>query len=588
MAWKKQYEQKEKRDYQQELTNKFIEFLESSEQTGQWQSPFQKLSQRPYNAVTGEPYKNTNSLALAIENYADPRWLTFVQIKELSEKLDKPLYLKKGSEATFIQRVIPAYAKNEDGEIIKDADGKAIILKDENGKDKFGLKPYAVYNASQIVGIDPLVQENKEVKTFEAVEFACEAMMARTGLNIEHSARTEAYYSPSQDKIHMPLKEYFRSSEDYAMTKLHELGHATGKALGRDQTGRFGSADYAFEELVAEMSAAYLGQELSVPYTSAIHDNQKFYLKSWISALKNDKKFLFNASSLAAEATKHVTSHVEAYKQDLKQKQTQGEGMEDIKFWLESNGIEGYTINQDLTVDVNGSVNLANKDLMNIPVQFGKVSGDFDCSGNSLTSLKGCPREVGENFYCADNKISTLKWSPEKVGGDYCLEKNMIRSLEGCPKTIEGTFNCSNNILKSLEACPQKVGEFICNENHITSLEGGPQNVSKDYYCMYNQLSSLKGSPKEINGHFYCAYNVLDSLKDGPQSVSGDFVCQDNYKITSLEGAPTLIGGRFKGDKFENEEYLKFNQARQLKESLDKNLAVKDQQQQQQAKRIKI
>ena len=94
--------------------------------------------------------------------------------------------------------------------------------------------------------------------------------------------------------------------------------------------------------------------------------------------------------------------------------------------WLDSFGIKNYTINDNLTIDVNGYVNLINQSLTCFPsfIKFNKVSGDFYCHNNQLTSLEGCPITVGRVFYCSNNQLT---------------------SLEGCLKTVGGNFYCHNN-----------------------------------------------------------------------------------------------------------------------------------------------
>ncbi len=77
--------------------------------------------------------------------------------------------------------------------------------------------------------------------------------------------------------------------------------------------------------------------------------------------------------------------------------------------FLEEHGIKNYSINEDGIVDVDGDVDLSDKNLTSIPVQFGRVSGWFDCSHNQLTSLKGAPREVEGWFYCRINKKNFTK-----------------------------------------------------------------------------------------------------------------------------------------------------------------------------------
>ena len=107
---------------------------------------------------------------------------------------------------------------------------------------------------------------------------------------------------------------------------------------------------------------------------------------------------------------------------------------------------------------------------------------------------------------------------------------------------ISGSFNCSNNKLVSLKVAPKKVGKsFYCYNNQLVSLEGGPQEVGVAFYCYNNKLVSLEGAPQEVGGDFYCYNNQLVSLEGAPQEVGGDFNCYNN-KLASLEGAPKKVG----------------------------------------------
>ena len=138
------------------------------------------------------------------------------------------------------------------------------------------------------------------------------------------------------------------------------------------------------------------------------------------------------------------------------------ENKEQIEAWLDEMKIQNYSINDDLTVDVDENVYLLRKGLTELPIQFEMVTGDFECSHNKLTNLKGCPRIVKGNFYCNSNEITSLK---------------------GCPKVVKGNFNCSDNKLKSLEGCPEIIeGEFNCNRNNLTSFEYLPIQTGGDFY----------------------------------------------------------------------------------------------------------
>ena len=106
--------------------------------------------------------------------------------------------------------------------------------------------------------------------------------------------------------------------------------------------------------------------------------------------------------------------------------------------------IDNYTINDDGSIDVNGSVTVYNKGLDKLIIKFGNVSDSFYCSQNRLTSLEGCPEYVGEFFDCSDNEITSFKGSPDKIHYGFSCSNNKIRSFEGCP-SINGRFECDGN-----------------------------------------------------------------------------------------------------------------------------------------------
>ena len=109
-----------------------------------------------------------------------------------------------------------------------------------------------------------------------------------------------------------------------------------------------------------------------------------------------------------------------------------------VKEWLDEVDITNYTVNDDLTVDVEGNVDISDMNLAHIPIQFGKVSGYFICGGNIISSLKGCPNYVGNDFNCSHNELITLESGPNYVGGNFYCYDNELTSLKGCPDYIGG------------------------------------------------------------------------------------------------------------------------------------------------------
>jgi hypothetical protein len=168
---------------------------------------------------------------------------------------------------------------------------------------------------------------------------------------------------------------------------------------------------------------------------------------------------------------------------ELFENQTEIEGL--LKEYFDIKGTP--TINPDGTVDIEGACELkTDKKVNELPVKFGKVSGDFYCNYNQLISLVGAPQSVGGWFYCYNNQLT---------------------SLIGAPRSVGGGFHCYDNQLTSLVGAPQSVRDFYCSYNQLTSLIGAPQSVGGDFYCYNNQLTSLDGAPQSVGGDFHCNWS---------------------------------------------------------------------------------
>ncbi|MEO6303928.1 MAG: hypothetical protein ABIP51_12230 [Bacteroidia bacterium] len=105
----------------------------------------------------------------------------------------------------------------------------------------------------------------------------------------------------------------------------------------------------------------------------------------------------------------------------------------------------------DGLINVKGNVNLAYKRLIEIPFKFGTVTGNFDCSNNNLTSLKGCPTSVGGYFVCFNNKLTSLQGCPTSVGDDFVCADNKLITLKYSPQKVGGDFYCMQDKKKFTE-----------------------------------------------------------------------------------------------------------------------------------------
>ena len=125
-------------------------------------------------------------------------------------------------------------------------------------------------------------------------------------------------------------------------------------------------------------------------------------------------------------------------------------------------------INEDGSIDVDGDVFLSKRGLERIPVKFRKVTGNFYCLDNELSSLEGCPEKVDGYFYCYNNNLTSLEGGPERVGGDFHCGRNNLTTLKGCPERVGGDFHCyENNLPKHIMDNPIAELERINRNNKL-------------------------------------------------------------------------------------------------------------------------
>ncbi len=324
----KNEENKERKDRFQELTDKLIKRLEDDIN---YEKPWFVCNEAPFNPVTGTKYRGINFVSLLENGYDDPRFFTFNNIKSLAEETGQKLHVRKGEHGSPVFKAVQI-------EIKAKKDGEVEIGSDEGeGKEKAKIWVLAysgtVFNGSQIEGLEPYqFRERPAFQQQEEAEKVIEAMKAKGGVDLHFHSEGKAFYQPGGDRVVLPHRELFKNDALFYRTALHEFGHSTGhpSRLNRDQTGEFGSAKYAREELVAELSSYFMGAELGLPYDGRTHDNHAAYVKSWLQALKNDKSFIVKASQAAAKSVDFQLTKRDEYVKDLEQQKTTSKAYDDM------------------------------------------------------------------------------------------------------------------------------------------------------------------------------------------------------------------------------------------------------------------
>lgn len=152
-------------------------------------------------------------------------------------------------------------------------------------------------------------QTSKEIVNDELIDKIQKGM----DLQILNDGGDRAYYSPKTDSVHLPEKDTFYNSYAYNATALHELSHATGaeKRLNRDIRNVFGTEKYAYEELVAEISACFMSEHIQIEQTEEHVNNHKAYIQSWTKALSEKPEMLMKAIRDAEKAANYLEYHAE-------------------------------------------------------------------------------------------------------------------------------------------------------------------------------------------------------------------------------------------------------------------------------------
>lgn len=267
----------------QDVTNSIIQQLEAGAMP--WIKPWKADSTADKNILSQKPYQGINRLILGLSSmvlgYDVPVWGSFKQWQQLGANV------KKGEKGTKIVFYSPV--KKEDKET-----GEESVYQ--------CLKTYYVFNASQVEGIE-ITPVKAEDKPFNSIA-AAEERILKTGAIIQHGGDA-AFYAPSVDKIQLPNKSSFDNESSYYATAFHELTHWTGAKSRLDRQldkGRFGNPAYAFEELVAELGAAFLCQDYKIKGEL----RHAGYIQSWLKALRDDNKAIFKAAALAQRAADYI------------------------------------------------------------------------------------------------------------------------------------------------------------------------------------------------------------------------------------------------------------------------------------------
>ena len=283
-----------------EITDKIIAELEAGRVP--WVQPWSTAAKAPLgmpkNAATSRRYTGINVLILwsAVSDHGFPvqSWLTFRQCMNLGGNVRKG---ERGTTVVYADRFVPESEKQRVHETGEEA--RTIPF----------LKRFTVFNLAQCQGLPEDLAASAPPPQTDFIEPRVEALIKASGIDFRIGG-SQAFYVPAHDYVQVPPPSAYFESINWHRTALHELGHASGAAhrLNRDLSGSFGSKKYAFEELVAEMNAAFCCASLGIVPTVRHAD----YIGSWLEVLHEDNRAIVRAASAASKAADYILGFLPA------------------------------------------------------------------------------------------------------------------------------------------------------------------------------------------------------------------------------------------------------------------------------------
>jgi antirestriction protein ArdC len=255
------------------VTERIVNLLEQG--IVPWRRPWSATGM-PRNVVSKKSYRGVNLFLLSATKYVSPFWLTMKQANELGGSVRKGEH----SQIVVFWKVeqIPNTHGNTDSEEFDT---------DEKTRRRFVLRYYRLFNLEQcelpqaVLDTLPIIETHQH-DPIEAAERIIAGMPNPPKIQY---AGSKAFYSPIADRITLPPRELFTSTEEIYASLFHELAHSSGSAKRLDRksiskAAPFGPPCTVSRRLIAECSAAYLCAEAGI--SPAVLENQAAYIQGWL------------------------------------------------------------------------------------------------------------------------------------------------------------------------------------------------------------------------------------------------------------------------------------------------------------------
>jgi len=260
---------------QQEITDRVIASLKTGKT---FKQAFAALKfGMPRSISTGKKYTGSNVITLIMTGYESAEWGTY------NAWMEKGGQVRKGEKATKIVFYAPIFDKDNKDEIVG-----------------MSCKTFSVFNREQVeIQIDTKTNDDYiDMSGTDLMSYFC----AENSPKLEIGSPS---YAPRTDVVRYP--NTWKNAELANGTIAHEIIHSTGhkSRLSRDGVTNydgFGSHNYSFEELIAELGSLFLCAEMGL-LTDSLQDNGTAYIENWLTVLSSNPDWIYKAAQQASKAS---------------------------------------------------------------------------------------------------------------------------------------------------------------------------------------------------------------------------------------------------------------------------------------------
>lgn len=447
------------------FANQLIEAIENN--TAPWLKPWgvgELLAHRPHNAVTGGFYNGVNRMILssagAAKGYKTGEWCTRLQAEKHNWRL------KKDEQPTYICFFISPKDREEVANLPEEQAEKAM---------RGGMITFAVYNVEQF--------ENRNRNLFETLDKLpseheiherAEEILKESKADIRHSYVDRAFYSSTHDLIHLPEKKTFLSSGGYYATALHELGHWTGHPdrLDRKLGNKFGSQDYAREELRAEIASFMLSQEVGIEYDPSQHVS---YIKSWVQYLRDHPKEILNACRDAEK----IFQYIEQFDRHASKDRNA-----DLKEHLENSRefVKNYDLRMEMPTEERAQLVIEIAENTEVVSDYKSVSRALrDETGFSQFTMKSLQHVAEARNYDEKMRLAMIITPTNEQLGKRLIGNSKTAEAENTPIEAQPTHPMD----KYLAEFSSNVKDFLDTVRHPLFKEMGDREKAEKYLASY-------------------------------------------------------------------------------------------------------